>query len=249
MDIIEQLSALSIKISDLDTRIGAHRSRIEVVNATLPIAKKRADAMFKLRSDQEGAVKRGLISTQNMSELLQDEFESRVKYREMESERRALQADITQLENSQQKLSLLRQQTKDLYQDGKIKALKTGLVSNLQIANGSVIRPGEKILDILYGKPFVLAYIDSNALYTIKQHDDVSILFGTDFIDGRVEVIYPLSKALPQEFQRSFRPLERSTVARINIAEGQVIPPLMTTVQVYSSGSVMRWIKKGLSGF
>ncbi len=47
MDIVEQLSTLSIKISDLDTRIGAHRSRIEVVNATLPIAKKRAEAMLK----------------------------------------------------------------------------------------------------------------------------------------------------------------------------------------------------------
>jgi multidrug resistance efflux pump len=247
MEVIEQLSTLNIKISDLNTRIGAHRSRIEVISSILPIAKSRADAMLKLRGDQEGAVKRGLTGTQNMSELLQDEFESRVNYREMMSERRALLADLEQLQQSRQNLLTLSQQTEEIYQGGQIKALQAGLVSNLQIANGSVIRPGETILDILYGEAYVLAYIDTDALYTIKENDEVSILFGTEFIEGQVQVIYPLSKALPQEFQRSFRPLERSTVARIRFAKGESVPPLMTTVQVYSSGSVMRWVKRWLN--
>lgn len=244
MGVIEQLSTLTIKISDIEAKIGTQQSRIELINATILMAKKRADDMLHLRKAQEGAVERGLISTQNMSELLQDEFESRVNYRRMLTELRSLQAEIDQLQSSKNNLSQIRQQTRDIYKDGQVEALEDGIVTNLLTANGSVIKAGDKILDILYGEAYVLAYIDPGALYTINQGDKVSILFGTEFIEGHVQIIYPLSKALPQEFQRSFRPLERSTVARINFDRLQRVPPLLTTVQVYASGSVVRWIKK-----
>lgn len=243
MGVIEQLSALTIKISDIDADISSNHARLEVIKLTLSLAKKRAEDMIELRRVQEGAIEKGLTNTQHISELLQDEYDSQVTYRSMLTERRSLTESIQQLSVSRDNLASIRQLTMGVYKDGRVEAMEAGIVTNLQIANGSVIKAGDKILDILYGEAYVLAYVEPRALYTISEGEDVSILFGADFIDGRVEIIYPLSKALPLEFQRSFRPLERSTVARISINPGQRIPPLLTSVSVYSSGSLLRWVK------
>jgi membrane fusion protein (multidrug efflux system) len=243
IEVIEQLSTLTIKITDIDAQISARKSRLELTNNTLGLAKKRADMLDKLRSDQELAIEGGLVGTQNMSELLQDEFDSKVKYREMRTEQGSLAKEIKQLQGSRSQLQHIYEEINKIYHDGKIIAPAAGIVDNLQTHAGDVLKSGEKLFDILHGALFVLAYIDPAALYNIEEGDEVAILVGSEVISGQVQKIYPLSTELPKEFQRTFRPLERSTMVRISFEEGLKPPPVFTTTKVVSSGSVIRAIK------
>jgi len=243
MEIIEQLSAITLKITDLDLKISENQSQRRVIESTIDFARKRVEDMKKLRGDQEDAIKRGLVSTSNLSELLQDEFESRVKYREMQTQRQHLGEELKQLQDSRAELQKIHDGITAIYQNGVVKAPASGIVANVSTPAGSVVKPGDKILDVLYGGYYVLGYIDPGALYNLENHQSVSLVYGSAMIEGRVIQIYPLSTELPKEFQRTFRPLERSTVIRIELTEAQVTPPIFTTVTIYSEGSFISWLK------
>ncbi len=247
MEVIQQLSALSLKITDIDLQISESRSRLASIEATLSIAKKRAEDMIRLRGNQEEAVKRGLVSTQHMSELLQDEFDSQLKYKEMLAQRDFIQSELAQLSQSRSELQKIQQQVRDIYQEGHLYARESGIVANLVTHSGSTVKSGDKVLDILHGSPYVLAYIDPGSLYNVEENKAVTIRYGAEVLEGTVEKIYPLSTELPKEFQRTFRPLERSTIVRVALKDVERTLPVFTTVQIYASGSLIAWVKTLLS--
>jgi len=59
---------------------------------------------------------------------------------------------------------------------------------------------------------------------------------------GVVTRIEPVAAALPREFQRTFVPVERQQVMRVEFDENEVVPPLFTKVQLRSAVALPAWI-------
>ncbi|MFZ0126886.1 MAG: hypothetical protein WAL48_22185, partial [Xanthobacteraceae bacterium] len=61
-------------------------------------------------------------------------------------------------------------------------------------------------------------------------------------VRGTIERVEPFAAALPREFQRSFTPVERQQVIRVEFAPDIYLPPLFTKVQLRSPNVARRWI-------
>jgi hypothetical protein len=61
-------------------------------------------------------------------------------------------------------------------------------------------------------------------------------------IRGTIARVEPFAAALPREFQRSFIPVERQQVIRVEFAPGAEIPPLFTKVQLRSADIAPTWV-------
>jgi hypothetical protein len=93
---------------------------------------------------------------------------------------------------------------------------------------------GEPLLEILTGESHVLAYTNPGTLYRIRPGDPVTIKYGMRTLRGWIEEVLPITAALPQEFQKAFRPKERAQVIRIAIEKTVDVPPVLTKIEVQS---------------
>ena len=82
-----------------------------------------------------------------------------------------------------------------------------------------------------------MGYIEPGALYEIKLGQRIKIIYGFEVTYGQITKIQPVSSTLPSEFQRTFRPKDRSTVIRIDLDKDAHVPPTFTKVSVTSVNS------------
>ncbi|MFQ5348698.1 MAG: HlyD family efflux transporter periplasmic adaptor subunit, partial [Rhodothalassiaceae bacterium] len=133
------------------------------------------------------------------------------------------------------------------FREGVVRAPVDGVVNNLHVATGSVVAGGTTMMEILYGRPYVLAFLQPGTLHRVRVGDEVALEYGVESVRGRVTALYPVAAQLPVEFQKSFRPTERSQIVRIDFAENTIIPPTFTKVEVRDAGSVPSRMFEALS--
>ena len=110
------------------------------------------------------------------------------------------------------------------YADGHVASPFDGAVGAKIPSVGDVYRPGETILSIYSGEPHVLAYLPSRYLFSIEPGMRVKVTSGRQSAVGTVAKILPVTDALPREFQNTFKPRDRSQLARITFAEAPPFP-------------------------
>lgn len=121
-----------------------------------------------------------------------------------------------------------------LYDGGMMRSPIDGVISQIAAEKGAVVRAGDPMVEV-YGKQrYVLAYIPTGALYDVYPGDRVWIETGFSVAEGRVTHVQPFAAALPREFQRSFSPVDRRQVMRIEFADQAVPPPLFAKVKLRS---------------
>ncbi|MBR9911550.1 MAG: hypothetical protein GYB33_14475 [Gammaproteobacteria bacterium] len=242
VDVLQNLGDLSIKSAEIRSRIAELQSRQAQLKTVLPLAQERVEKMGQLRSTEERAAARGLVDTRKISEYLEDEFDSRMTYEKLRGEggnialeTRTLQAIDANLQESMQRLNAA-------YADGVVLAPEAVTVSEVYVNKGSVVKSGEPLLELLSGGPYILAYVTPGSVYVADVGAEVSIKYGLKTLQGKVAQIFPISARLPLEFQRAFRPQERSQVLRVEILPDQEVPATYTKVKVVAKGLVPNWI-------
>ncbi len=123
-----------------------------------------------------------------------------------------------------------------------------GRIVNLTASRGSVVSGDSPLMEVLIGRPYVLAYVKPGALYTVNGGEIVALRYGLSTIRGRIAAILPFSAKLPSEFQRTFRPQERSQIIRIEL-EDSVQPPTYTKVEAVSGTILWNKLKSFAAGF
>ena len=131
-----------------------------------------------------------------------------------------------------------------LYDNGRLRAPIDGVISRIVANKGSVVRAGEPLVELYGNQRFVLAYVPTGALYDVAIGDEVQIKSGFQSASGTIRRVEPLAAALPREFQRAFTPVETQQVIRVELAPGEVPPPLFTKVSVRSTSFVPRWVQR-----
>lgn len=242
LDIIREQTALTIRLSELAASRAHLQSRSAVLRSLVPAAEKRAKTMRELVDKVREAYRAGLGTNQNLSRLLEDDFDSERDATQLAGEARATLDELRILDNIIAEVRGSLDNLKAAYKGGHITAPASGIVTDFEVKEGSVVTKGDGLMVVLSPPDYILAYLDPSALYTVDLNDEVSISYGPNRLAGTVTRIYPLSAVLPLEFQKAFRPKERSQMLRIDLAPGETPPPLFTKVQVRAPGMIPNWL-------
>jgi multidrug resistance efflux pump len=249
--IVQQIANLSTKLADIHSRQLDLKARRAVLNKVTPLAQRRVEEMAQLLSTQEAAIRRGLTTTSKIHELLQYEFDSILESESMQAEASNIDKELSELSLIAERLTRTLKQIQQVYADGVVHAPENGKIVNLKVSRGSVVSGDSPLMEVLIGHPYVLAYVKPGALYAINGGEAVGIRYGLSTVRGRISAILPFSAKLPSEFQRTFRPQERSQIIRIEL-EDSAQPPTYTKVEAVSGSILWNKLKSfaaGLSSF
>jgi multidrug resistance efflux pump len=208
----------------------------------LALAEDRDKVATSARKEFERLVQQGYQSLDKRTAAIESEYRSRQDLETLKAEKRSVDEELkilgTVLGEAQSALHDLRRN----YDEGRLRVSIDGIVSRLSVDKGAVVRAGEPLIEI-YGLPhYVLAYLPTGGLYTVVAGDPVEISSGLRTMRGTIVRVEPFAAALPREFQRSFIPVERQQVIRVEFASGVELPPLFTKVQIRSPNVARQWV-------
>jgi multidrug resistance efflux pump len=241
-EVLETIARLSADIAARQVRLGELRIRDQTIDAMLTLAVERDKVAASARQEFEKLVQQGYQSIDKRTAAVESEFRSRQDLESLKAEKRSVDEELrilsTVLGEAQSALRDLRSN----YDEGRLRVSIDGIVSRLAVDKGAVARAGEPLIEI-YGTPhYVLAYLPTGGLYTVAAGDPVEISTGLRTMPGTIVRVEPFAAALPREFQRSFIPVERQQVIRIEFAPGVELPPLFTKVQIRSPNVAWQWV-------
>ena len=230
----ESIARLTSEFATQRARLSELRVRRQVVASVIGLAGERADVARETREELEKLHRRGLLPINKRSSAFDSEFRSLSDLESLTAESETIGSEIAELENALAEVETALDALQALYDDGRLRTPSGGIVGQLHVAQGAVVQAGEPIMDLYSGPRFVLAYVPMGTLYTIAPGDRVSVRFGLHELAGTIERIEPIAAALPREFQKAFRPLERAQLARIALDPNAEPPPLFSKVRVNS---------------
>jgi hypothetical protein len=139
--------------------------------------------------------------------------ESRVLSEEMKALRTALVDADTALSD-----------LKTHYADGQMLAPVSRSVGVAVPFVGNVYRPGDPLLSIYSGDPYVLIYLPRRYLFAIYVGMQLRVTDGQHTENGVVSEILPVTASLPREFQNTFQPSDRNQLAKVTLGIGSHFP-------------------------
>ncbi len=240
--VTESLARLTSEYAGHRTRLAELRIRRHVAQSVAGLASTRAKVASDTRKQLERLHRRGLLPLGKRTSALDSEFRSRQDLEMLAAERQAIGAEIADITAALREVEGAIKELRTLYDGGQLRSPVRGVVTQIGVARGSVVQPGQEIMDLHSDQLYVLAYIPTGTLYEMAPGDRVAIRYGLDELAGEIERLEPVAAALPREFQRAFKPVERAQLARISLDPGQDPPPLFSKVRVTAAGWPPAWL-------
>lgn len=238
---VQEIANLSTRVAELEMRGASLRSRQKELEELVPVAKKRFEAIERLRQRREQAIERGLETERQLHDLMQAEYDAIDERAELVAESKTVQREASAVDRILSRLNGVLNRLEGAYNEGALYAPVTGRVGKLEVSRGSVVRPGNTLMDIVHGKPYVLGYVESGALFEVEQGQQVRLRTGLSTFRGEVAEILPISARLPEQFQQTFRPPQRSQVIRIRLLSDEA-PPTYSRVEIVAASGWWRAI-------
>jgi multidrug resistance efflux pump len=241
-EVLETIARLSADIAARQVRLGELRIRDQTTDAMLALAENRDNVATGTRKEFERLVQQGYQSLDKRTAALESEYRSRQDLETLKAEKRSVDEELRILSAVLGEAESALRDLRGNYDEGRLRVSIDGIVSRLSVDKGAVVRAGEPLIEI-YGLPhYVLAYLPTGGLYTVAAGDPVEISTGLQTMRGTIVRVEPFAAALPREFQRSFIPVERQQVIRVEFASAVEVPPLFTKVQIRSPSIARQWI-------
>lgn len=221
-EMLERLADLSTSMANLTARSVEYKIRSKTISDLLPLAAQRERETERVLGVFNDMLDRKLLTSARYDQALSAKFEAREAFIKLSVEGQAFNDELLALEAARDDASKAFAQLRMHYRDGQVAAPITGSVGAETPSVGRVYRPGETMLSLYSGKPYVLAYLPRRYLFPVEAGQNVSISDGRTTVDGTISQILPLTETAPEEFQNAFRPTDRNQLARISF---QSIPP------------------------
>jgi len=108
-----------------------------------------------------------------------------------------------------------------LYDDANLRSTIDGVVSKVLVSPGSVVRPGEPMIEIVGKHRFVVARFPVSRLYCLQVGDAVTVSTGGARLPGKIVKVSIIADALPKEFQKALAPVNGTRqIASVRPAQG-----------------------------
>lgn len=214
-EILERLAELSSKKASLTAQAADFKMRAAKATSLLPLAKKRESESAKMLEKVGDLSGRNVLTLAQYGDALRARFDARQSYVEIEAQERALKGELEAIDSARVDADKALDRLRDHYADGVVQAPVKGAIGTSVPSPGDVYRPGETILEIYSGNAFILAYLPRRYLFGVETGTAVEVNSGRHTATGIISDILPVTAALPNEFQNSFKPRDRSQLARI----------------------------------
>lgn len=220
--------------------------RAKVYDEISPMVKRRMEEATDALNQSETLRNQSLLTTSTRAELIKDELDSRQQEAQIRTERATIEKNLPKLQMAVDASRAALSRLQESYAGGLIRAPADGVVGYLTASAGTVIKPGDEIMELFTGKPYILAYVPDGTLYTLSPGDKVNIRIGFDRYSGYVQQIYPVAGELPKEFQNTFQPVARAQIVRIEFDPGQPNPVLFSKTRLTSAEWLPGWVEKAI---
>lgn len=224
LEILERLADLSIKRADLVAKATDFKIRVESVSQLLPLAERRVSEAAHVIKQFDELTKDGFIPAVRYEEALRANYNASSDQVNLAATSRVLKDEMSALGSALTDADSALQKLKAHYADGVVLAPVTGSVGATVPFVGNVYRPGEPLLTIYSGEPYVLVYLPRRYLFPIKIGMKLTISDGQLTEQGVVSQILPLTATLPREFQNTFKPTDRNQLAKIKLRGNAPFP-------------------------
>lgn len=228
----EQLARLRFELSNLSADRTRMSSQLAGTRELVELARKRLKSAAAFREKLEAGLEDGVSTGTALNTAYDREYSAREDLERITSDIVTLRAEVKALYQQIDQRYVLIHDIEDSYDEGRLVAPETGIVTDVSAIESSVIRPGNPIMTIAAGQPYVLAYFENGSLYELEPGQEVSMYYGTRSLEGKVKSLLPVSEQLPEEFQRSFQPTGRAQIAEVEIDASETQPPLFAKLEI-----------------
>ncbi len=234
-EMLERFAELSANRARLAARVVEFKVRAETSKRLMPLAKRREHETDRVLGVFDNLSNRKLVTTARYDQALLARIEAQQEFIKLSTESTALDDELDAIQAAQADAEAALADLRAHYADGVVRAPTDGAVGVDVPSQGDVYRPGEAIMSVYSGRPYVLAYLPRRYLFPIEPGLRVNISNGRFSAEGEIEKILPLTKETPKEFQNSFRPTDRNQLARIRIVDTPPFP-LHEKVRITTAG-------------
>jgi multidrug resistance efflux pump len=236
-EILERLADLSTKRAELAVKSTDFKVRAESVVELLPLAERRAAEAINTIKQFDRLADAKLVTSARYQEALRVNYEASKDRVNLMTQGKVLNDELQSLDEAFADADEAIANLQKVYADGVVHSPVSGSIGASIPAVGNVYRAGEPILSIYSGDAYVLAYLPRRYLFQISEGMEVSVTDGRDTATGVVSEILPVTDTLPKEFQNTFKPSDRSQLAKIKL-EAPAPFPLNQKVSVSRYPSV-----------
>jgi len=230
-EMLERLADLSARRARLVADTVEFRIRAETVAELLPLAKKREGEATRVVGKFDELALAGLTTASSYDNALNANFSAQGDRIKLATQFKTLEKEVATLNEAREVSESALKDLQDHYAEGVIIAPVSGAVGVSVPSVGNVYRTGEPMLTLYSGDPYVLAYLPHRYMFSIDVDDKVTVSDGRNSALGVVAEILPVTDALATEFQNTFKPRERSQLAKIRLT-GRTSFPLLQKVSV-----------------
>lgn len=223
-ELLERLAELSTRRAQLAAAAVDFAIRSEQVKQLLPLAQKRDEAALRVLSQFDRLASSGFARAASYDDALAASFSARQDRIKLATESEALQEEMAALDAAREDADRALADLQSHYAKGIVRAPAAGQVGASVPAPGDVYRPGEQMLAVYWGPPFVLAYLPRRYLFPIRKGMKVFVSDGRNRAPGWIDEILAVTDALPKEFQNAFKPQDRNQLAKIRFASPPSFP-------------------------
>ena len=160
----------------------------------------------------ERAFVAGLTTAPRRAQASEERYQAAREAAGLRGEAKGLTIENATLEGELTRIGAALDQAKTAYRDGAILAPCDGTIGPIVAAPGTVLNPGQQVAEVFHGNRYVVAYLPTNRIYSLRSGDDVVVTDGTSRQPGRIDRIAELADAIPREFQSNFGTIERQQV-------------------------------------
>jgi multidrug resistance efflux pump len=235
VDVAQDIALLTARNADLLVRRLELERETRVAEAVLPVARHRAGEAESALRKIRGYRGDGDIALTLWMQTLRDGFETKERVAELSASLQRAGDALDVVGGAIADATSALHDLREAYAGGVIRAPITGTVGLRLARPGEVVHPGEPLLVVYRPEPFVLAYLETGGLYTVRPGDAVELSSGFIETTGTVTEVLPVADQLPPEFQKTFQPRQRGQVMRIAVADPARLP-LFAKVTVSARG-------------
>jgi len=224
LEVLERIADLSLKRADLAAKATDFRIRADSVEQLLPLAERRTKEAKRVIGLFEGMQKEGFVRSVPYAEALSAEYEANKDFVTLSAQSRVLKEELSALELARKDANATFDDLQKLYANGLVSAPVGGAVGTHVPFVGDVYKPGDPMLSIYWGEPYVLMYLPRRYLFSIEVGMKLSVTDGQHTDVGVVSEILPVTDTLPKEFQNTFQPSDRNQLAKVKLPATSVFP-------------------------
>jgi multidrug resistance efflux pump len=214
------------------SRLAEVKARREIVDAVLVSAETRERVAANGLAQLDTIQKKGYLPILTHTAATDQAFKGKQEAEALRAESRALDGQIATMASASQQADCALKELVALYDDGNLRSMIDGVVSKVLVSPGSVVRPGEPMIEIVGKHRFVVAWFPVSRLYRLQVGDAVTISTGGESLPGKIAKVSVIADALPKEFQKAFAPAERQQLMWIEFDPGVTPPPYFTKVTI-----------------